>query len=127
MDKIISLRFHHIDRFLRYFYGQQKNVVINPDVPKRYGEEFARKSKDLFEFIASGGTNEDYVLVVSGLDSLCKMCPIKKKDCSEQDVFYPWEYLDCEMESMDLTEGDLCSMKEFLGKVKSLYPNEGHS
>ena len=83
--------------------------------------------KDLFDLIASGGTDEDYILVLNRLDSICNTCPIKREHCSEPDFSREWDVRDVrflqDMQKIDLKEGFLYSLKEFAEKVRQLYPN----
>jgi len=126
MDEIISLRYHHIDRFLRYYYKQQQNLTINPEFPRKYGKNFAKKVILLFEFIASGREGT-YILVTDEPDSICKMCRKKnKKSCLESDIYDDsLTYFYLEMEDIGLRKRKY-SIRGFLRKMISLYPDCEH-
>lgn len=123
-EQIISLRPHHIDRFVEY-YHQFQNIFSNPANLEEYGKNFARELKNLFDFIASGGKGEEYILVKNGLDSICDICTStrKKKICSNPDSLSIWNGSGETMQRMDLREGWLYPLKDFLEKVKQLYPD----
>ncbi|MBI2547134.1 MAG: hypothetical protein HYW23_01670 [Candidatus Aenigmarchaeota archaeon] len=120
-ERIITLRPHHIDRFVSYYYKFQ-NMFDNPHaLEARYGSEMVKQLKTLYGFVASGGTGEEYILVRSGLDSICSMCPIKRDACSEPDSLSVWNGSGKVIEEMDLRDGFLYSISEFLEKVRQLY------
>ena len=123
-EKIISLRPHHIDRFVSYYYNRDifdcPGSVSRESISERYGKEFTEKFKELFNFLASGGNGGEYILVRNGLDNLCNICPIKKKTCSDSDSLSLWNGSGYIMEEMDLREGFLYPLEEFLEKVKQL-------
>ena len=60
-------------------------------------------------------------MVRSGLDSICAMCPIKREDCLEPDSLNVWNGSGQVMGEMDLREGFLYSINEFLEKVRQLH------
>ena len=124
-EEIIALRPHHIARFVRYYYNKEIFNSLSPvssqTVPERYGKEFAKKYKDLFDLLSSGGTGEEYVLVRNGLDHVCQMCPIRKEYCSEPDSLSLWNGSGYVMQELNLREGFLYTLEEFLGKVKKLH------
>jgi len=129
--RIIALRPHHIDRFVSYCYGFI-NMLDNPaSIPERYGAKAARNKffrtlKSLFEFIASGGTGEEYILVRNGIDSVCDICskPKKKRrSCSEPDSLDLWDGSGRVMEELELRGGGLYPIKDFTDRVKQLYPD----
>ncbi len=121
-ERIIALRPHHIDRFVSY-YHQFENPFSRSAYLERYGKRFPQKLKDLFGKLTSGGTGEEYVLVLNGLDAICHMCPIKKETCSDPDSLSIWNGSGEVMQRMDLKEGWLYPLEEFLEKVKQLYPS----
>lgn len=118
-EKIITIRPHHIDRFVNYCH--RPNLFDNPDLQKRYGEDFVEKLKFFFDSLASGGAGEGYILVRNELDTICHMCPIKKESCSEPDSLSLWNGSGQVMEELDLKEGWLYPIKEFMEKVKQSY------
>jgi hypothetical protein len=121
-ERIISLRPHHIDRFVSYYHRFQ-NMFDNPlSLEENYGKEMVKRLKDFFDFVASGGTGNEYILVKSGLDSICNMCPKKTEYCSEPDSLSIWNGSGRVMEELDLREGFLYPLSEFMEKVKKLYP-----
>lgn len=119
-ERIITLRPHHIDRFVSY-YHQFTNPFSNSAYLQEYGKDFARTLKDFFDEIASGGTGEEYILVRNGLDAICYECPRKKETCSDPDSLSLWNGSGHLMQEMDLREGFLYTLERFLGKVKQLY------
>ncbi len=126
-ERIIALRPHHIDRFVSYYYNRgffdKPSLLNGQTISNRYDKRFAQKSKGLFNFLASGGTGEEYILVRNGLDIICQTCPIKKGTCSDSDSLSLWNGSGYIMQEMDLREGFLYTLEEFLGKVKQLYPD----
>jgi len=103
----------------------------NPNFPREYGPrgtEFAKRIKALFDQIASGGTDGDYVLVINGPDSICQMCTkskrYKKKNCLCPDSFNGWDagFL-ADMQRMDIREGYLYLFQDFAERVRNLYPD----
>lgn len=130
-ERIIALRPHHIDRFVSWYYEGQQNIEDIFNRPTRvsskppsqvYGKSFVRKFKDLYELLVSGGTGEEYILVMNRLDAICHMCTIKKETCSDPDSLSLLNGSGYVMQEMDLREGFLYPLKEFLEKVKQLYP-----
>ena len=126
-ERIIALRPHHIDRFVSYYYDRDLFHKLSPlssqSIPERYGKKFAGELKHLFDIVASGGTGEEYILVKNGLDSICYKCPIKRESCSDLDSLSIWNGSGDVMQRMDLKEGWLYPLGEFLEKVKQLYPD----
>jgi hypothetical protein len=103
-EKIISLRPHHIDRFVSYYHKFQ-NIFDNPlSLKANYGNEMVKQLKDLFDFIASEGTGEEYILVRNGLDSICDICPIKMETCSNLDSLSLSNVSGRVMKDLDLRE-----------------------
>ena len=121
-ERIIALRPHHIDRFVSYYHNFA-NVFDSPPHLQDYGKEFATKLKDFFDELASGGTGEEYILVRSGLDAICHMCPNKRETCSDSDSLSLWNGSGQVMQEMNLREGFLYTLEEFLEKLKRLYPD----
>lgn len=123
-ERIISLRPHHIDRFVSYYHKFQ-NMFDNPlALEERYGGKMVKQLRDFFDMLASGGTGEEYVVVKNGLDTICSMCPIKRETCSDLDSLSVWNGSGQIMQDMDLREGWIYPLREFLEKVKQLYPNK---
>ncbi len=125
-ERIITLRPHHIDRFVSYFH-QFVNPLSDPAYLQGYGEEFAGKLKDFFDELASGGTGEEYILILNRLDDICDMCPVKEDTCSDPDSLSLWNGAGKVLQEMDLRTGSLYPLEEFVGKVKQLYPDRNPS
>ena len=129
-ERIIALRPHHIDRFIAYYHGFY-NMFDNPSSHQEYGlkgTELFQRVKDLFELIASGGMDEDYILVINKPDSICEMCTrslkYRKKHCSSPDSFSGWDVrLLRDVKRMNLKEGFLYTIEDFVERVKKLYPD----
>jgi len=120
-EKIITLRPHHVDRFVSYYHKFQ-NMFDKPKIlEERYKKKMTKQLKDFFDDLALGGTGKEYILIKNGLDSICKMCPIKKENCSERDSLNKWNGSGQVMEDMNLKEGFLYTIEEFLEKVNQLY------
>ena len=77
----------------------------------------------MYDFIVSGGTGEEYILVRSGVASVCNMCPKKRESCSDPDSLSLWNGSGQVMQEMDLKEGWLYPIKDFMERVKRLYSN----
>jgi len=129
-ERIIALRPHHIDRFVNWWYKGQQDITEMFNKPSAcsskpliqvYGKDFVTKFKVLYELLASGGTGEEYILVRNGLDSICDVCQNKKEDCSDLDSLSLWTGSGQVMEEMDLKEGLLYPLGEFIEKVKALH------
>jgi len=121
-EKIFSLRPHHVDSFVSY-YHKFRNMFDNPlALEERYGKEMVKRLKDFYDMLASGGTGEEYILIRNGLDSICSMCPKRREACSEPDSFSIWNGSGQVMEDMDLKEGWIYPIIEFLEKVKQVAP-----
>jgi len=90
---------------------------------KDYGKKFPPKLRALFDHIASGG-NDEYILVKNDLDKICYMCPLrrKRKTCKYPDSLSLW-YSGYVMQEMNLREGFLYPIGEFMERVKRLYPD----
>lgn len=127
VERIISLRPHHIDRFVSYYHRFQNMFDNSRELEERYGRKMTKQLKDFFNILVSGGTGEEYILVKSGLDSICSMCPIKREPCSEPDSLSVWNGSGQVMDDMDLREGFLYLINEFLEKVRQLCPAEIHN
>lgn len=130
-ERIIALRPHHIDTLVGYYYNLVyrlfPNMFDNPRaLEERYGSEMVNRLRDFYEFIASGGTGEEYILVRSGLDSICDMCPIKEEACSEPDSLSVWNGSGQVMEYLDLREGFLYPINEFLERLNFMMGIEGY-
>ena len=123
-EGIIALRPHHIDRFVSYYYGFDNmfyGVAINS-----YGEKFKTELKKLFDNLASGMTGEEYILVRNGPDVICHTgprgkCPKMNEYCPEPDSLSIWNGSGQIMKDMNLKEGFLYPIGEFMEKVKQLY------
>ncbi len=116
--KIIALRPHHIDRFVRHYHKLGSVFDNLPLLEREYSPRLAREGKKLFENLASGGSGDDYVLVKNGPDSLCQLCPHKRrKYCREPDSLSLWNGSGWVMQEMCLREGFLYPIKDFLRKV----------
>jgi hypothetical protein len=126
-ERIIALRPHHIDRFVSYYYDRdlfdKPSPVSSQSIPESYGKRFAKKYQDLFDLLALGGTGEEYILVKNGLDDICFMCPIRRETCSDLDSLSVWNGSGQVMQDMDLREGWIYPIGEFLENVKQLYPS----
>ena len=62
-------------------------------------------------------------LVKNGLDDICYMCPRKKESCSKSDSLSLWNGSGYVMQEMNLREGFLYTIKEFLGKINQIHPD----
>jgi len=111
-ENIIALRPHHVERFLGY-YHKWGNLLNIPLIQKEYGAEFIENAKYIFNMLASGGKGSEQVFMKNGLDSLCKECSIKDESCSAPDSKYI--YL---IKQLDLKEGEIYPIKEFLEKIE---------
>jgi hypothetical protein len=127
MPEIIILRPHHIDRLVSYSINRNLFDVPCPvtgqTVKERYGKEFYKKFKYLFDFIISGGTGEEFILLRNGLDSVCnslypKKCPRETESCSYRDSLDLWNGSGFFINQMDLKEGHLYQLKNFLGRLR---------
>jgi hypothetical protein len=126
-ERIIALRPHHIERFVSHHYSLI-DISHTPGYLQGYGddhqrEHFAGRVKTLFNELEAGGTGEEFVLVRNGLDDICNMCPVKRETCSAPDSLDLFNGSGLMMQSMGLREGFLYPLKEFLEKVKILYPD----
>ncbi len=59
----------------------------------------------------------------NGLDSICNVCPARKETCDNVDSLSLWNGSGEVMQRMDLREGWLYPLQEFLEKIKQLYPD----
>ena len=116
-EEIIALRPHHIAGFASYYHNGDRPLWLGT----RYGEEFPIKVLELYEHIISGGNKDEYILVINHLDTLCDICPAKHETCKEPDGLSLEHSGGWIMQMMNLREGFLYPIPEFMGKIRALH------
>ena len=115
---IMSLRPHHVDRLVNYY--KNRKLFNNHEISRRYGEEFKEKYQKIFDFILSGGTGEEAIVVRNQLDTICYFCPIQKESCSDPDSLSIWNGSGLIMDRLNLEEDFLYLITDFKNRVEKL-------